>query len=100
MSKSQPIQHGVILEQKKFSVCPVLGTKDDGKFVIFPPLTVPNSDVIAYFDSEAEANLWVCQKELEAVRRALASEEDAHAMTKQRARALMAVIETFKGALL
>jgi hypothetical protein len=100
MAKSQPMQYGVIREDVSsvgFSVLPVMGLKEDGKVIIFPPQNVLNDNVIAFFDSKLEADLWVANKKLETVEKQLADEKAAHSLTKVRTKMLMSLIDTFRG---
>lgn len=96
MARNTPMQFGVITLGGDYAINPVLGTKNDGEYIIFPPLNVANQDVIAYFDSETEAKLWVTTKRLENALLALKAEQEAHKTTKERARALLSLVGTFK----
>lgn len=95
MSRSNT-QYGVILQNGEYSYQLVIGTKNDGAVVMFPPANVAQENVLGYFESEEGAQLFIVSKKLEQAQKDLTAERQAHAATKNRAKSLLKTLGTFE----
>ena len=85
--------YGIICFNGEYVAHTILGTKENGKFVLFPPLVVPATDVVKQFESEEAANLWISKSKIMKLESDLAREIISHEKTKQKFKAAMALIK-------
>lgn len=90
-------EFGVIKFNGQYVAHSILGTKEDGQFVLFPPLVVPSKDVIEHFQSEVDANLWIAKKRISELEFQLSCEKMVHIQTKQKLKAAFNLLKTYEG---